>query len=159
MKEKEINKVLGKIFYIEKVKLRVEREVTDDKVISITWPSHVAELKLIKGELLTSDREIFLALHLNTKHRLLSYEVVSVGCLYSSVVHPREIFKGAILSNAHSLILCHNHPSGEVEPSVSDLKLTQRLKMAGDIIGIEVLDHMIFGSEKKFLSMKEKELL
>ena len=104
------------------------------------------------------DREKFICLHLNTKNNLLSYEVVSIGSLNASLVHPRELFKGAILVNAASIILCHNHPSDDPEPSPDDITLTKRLSESGDILGISVLDHVIFTAER-FVSLKERGIL
>ncbi len=77
----------------------------------------------------------------------------------SSIVHPREIFKTAILSNAASIIISHNHPSGDPTPSKEDISITTRLKECGKILGIEVLDHVIIGEYDKYLSFKEKGLL
>jgi len=145
--------------YVQKVKLYMVKEETSQLETRINWPSHVAKLKLIEKELIKSDREKFICLHLDTRNRVISYEVVAIGSLNQVIVHPREVFKGAILSNAQSVILCHNHPSGDVKPSKQDIELTKRVKYAGNILGIEVIDHMIFGNEKSFLSMKEKDLL
>ncbi len=144
--------------YIQKIKLCLVREETEDEKMKISEPDEIADLKLIKDELINSDREKFIALHLDTKNQLISYEVVSIGTLNASLVHPRELFKGAILSNASSVILCHNHPSGLPEPSRDDIELTRRLSKAGDILGIKILDHLIFG-DKSHLSFKNIGLL
>lgn len=85
-------------------------------------------------------------------------EDVSVGGLHSSLVHPREVFKTAIKKSAASLILVHNHPSGDPSPSKEDIDITKRLIEAGNIIGIEVIDHIIIG-EKKYVSLKARGLL
>ena len=85
--------------------------------------------------------------------------IVSIGTLYSSLVHPREVFKTAILSNAASIILFHNHPSGDPEPSTEDTTITKRIKEAGTLMGIELLDHVIIGSEGRFYSMKEQGII
>lgn len=106
-----------------------------------------------------ADREIFLAICLNTKNEPTAVGTVSVGTLNSSCVHPRELFKFAILSNAAGLILAHNHPSGDPTPSREDEEVTRRLAEAGRLLGIEVLDHVIVGAGGSFLSMKEKGLL
>lgn len=150
-------KKLQKI-YVQKIKLSIVREKSDDETLRILVPDDIACLKLIKDELLNSDREKFICLHLDTKHRIISYEIVSIGSLNAMIVHPREIFKGAILSNAESVILCHNHPSGIPYPSREDIELTRRLRNAGDILGIQILDHMIFG-DNSHISFKEKGLL
>ena len=100
-----------------------------------------------------ADREIFVALHLNARNQPVGHEVVSIG----SLVHPREIFKAAILSNSAGVILVHNHPSGDATPSREDIELTRRMVKAGEILGIEVLDHIIVAGDR-FLSMKETGL-
>jgi len=102
-------------------------------------------------------KEHFVALYLNARNQVISREIVSVGSLNASLVHPREVFAVAVLSSAASLILCHNHPSGDVAPSREDIDLTRRMRQAGDIMGIEVIDHLIVGSER-FLSMREANL-
>jgi DNA repair protein RadC len=79
--------------------------------------------------------------------------------LNSSIVHPREIFKVAILSNSATIIIFHNHPSGHVEPSEEDITITKRLKECGKLMGIELLDHIIIGSEDRYCSLKEKGIL
>jgi len=92
------------------------------------------------------DREAFYCLHLDARHALLSRELVHMGTLNASLVHPREVFKAAILRSAAAIIVSHNHPSGDPAPSADDLSLTNRLKDAGQLIGIEVLDHVIIGN-------------
>jgi len=89
------------------------------------------------------DREQFVCCHLDVKNRLISREVVSVGHLSSALVHPREVFKAAILANAASVALAHNHPSGSTEPSREDIEITRRLFKAGELLGIPVLDHVV----------------
>ena len=106
----------------------------------------------------TLDREQFLVILLDEKNRILGFNVVSVGTLNASVVHPREVFKPAILANAASLILLHNHPSGHPEPSSEDNEITRRLKEAGDLLGIKVLDHVIIGDDRYF-SFADRHLL
>lgn len=98
------------------------------------------------------DREHFVILLLDSRHRPSGMNVVSVGTLDMSVVHPRETFKVAILASAAAIILAHNHPTGETSPSREDLELTRRLIDAGRMLGIPVLDHLIFG--EKVLSMR-----
>lgn len=104
-----------------------------------------------------ADREKFVTLFLDARNRITGSEVVSVGSLNASLVHPREVFKAAILKSAAAIILVHNHPSGDVTPSRDDLDLTVRMVKAGQIIGIEVLDHLIIGGDE-FLSFKERSL-
>lgn len=106
-----------------------------------------------------ADREQVIVCCLDTKNQPLSISVVSMGILNSSLIHPREIFKTAILTNAASLILYHNHPSGETEASTEDINITKRIKEAGVLMGIELIDHIIIGSEGRYLSLKEEGLL
>lgn len=103
-------------------------------------------------------KEHFLALFLNGRNQVIRREDVSVGSLSQTLVHPREVFGPAIGSSAASVVLAHNHPSGEVHPSQNDLELTRRMVQAGEIMGIEVLDHVIISS-KAFLSFKEMGML
>ena len=95
---------------------------------------------------------------LNTKNRIIDHEVVSIGTINSSIVHPREVFRNAIINKAYSVILCHNHPSGDVYPSSEDMNLTRRLKDTGDILGIRVLYHVIITglNQNKMYSFKEE---
>ena len=97
---------------------------------------------------LPTDREGFAVVHLNGRHRVIGCELVSVGSLNASIVHPREVFKGALLANASSIILGHNHPSGDPDPSEEDLGITLRLEQAGEVLGLSVLDHVIIAGER-----------
>jgi DNA repair protein RadC len=102
--------------------------------------------------------EVFGILALDVRHRLKREVVVSTGCLTSSLVHPREVFQEAVLCRAAALLLFHNHPSGDAEPSADDLALTRRLVAAGALMGIEVLDHVIVGAAG-WVSLKERGAL
>lgn len=106
-------------------------------------------------ELRDKKKEHFYALYLDTKNRIIEEELVSVGILDASLIHPREVFNPAIKASAHAVILVHNHPSGECEPSDDDKEVTKMLYNAGEIIGISILDHIIIGKNNYF-SMKEK---
>jgi len=99
--------------------------------------------------------ETFGLLCLDVRQRLKREVVVSVGCLTSSLVHPREVFQEAIVSRAAALVLFHNHPSGDPEPSAEDLALTRRLVSAGSLLGIQVLDHLVLGAGR-YVSLKER---
>lgn len=103
-------------------------------------------------------REHFYCLYLNARNQVIHGEVISIGSLSASIVHPREVFHLAIVHSAASIVLSHNHPSGDVSPSRDDVELTRRLVYAGRIMGIDILDHIIIGAES-FLSMKEAGLL
>jgi len=102
-------------------------------------------------------KEYFFALHLDGKNRICCVDEVSVGSLNQSIVHPREVFKTALLSSAAAIILLHNHPTGDPTPSREDIEITRRLKEAGEIIGVKVLDHIIIGDS--YVSFVERGLL
>ena len=104
------------------------------------------------------DKEVFVAFYLDTRNKIISREIVSIGTLNASVVHPREIFRTAIIRNACSIILAHNHPSGNVKPSNEDIEVTRKLKEAGVIIGIQLLDHLIVSREDYYSFEDENEL-
>lgn len=112
---------------------------------------------LVHGKLKDKKKEYFLALLLDTRNRLIRLAEISVGSLDSNIVHPREVFKEALAASAAAIIFVHNHPSGDITASEDDIKLTKRLVGAGEIMGIDVLDHIIIG-EKKFLSLKREGL-
>ncbi|MBE6032246.1 MAG: DNA repair protein RadC [Firmicutes bacterium] len=103
-------------------------------------------------------QEVFRVVMLNTKNEFLASEDVSLGGLDNSIAHPREVFRPAVRRSAASIILIHNHPSGNPEPSDSDLLVTERLCEAGNLLGIHVLDHLIFG-DGIYVSLKEKHLM
>ncbi len=103
-------------------------------------------------------KEHFLGLFLNARNQVIHKEVISIGSLTASIVHPREVFQVALNHTAASIILVHNHPSGDVSPSKEDIALTQRLVAAGEIMGVEVLDHIIIGSSE-ILSFREQGIL
>lgn len=115
-------------------------------------------LPVLEAELSELAYERFIALALNTKNHVTAVLPVSSGSLNASIVHPRELFQRAILANAASLILCHNHPSGDPSPSREDLSLTRKLVDAGLLLDIPVLDHLILGYGC-YTSFKEKGLL
>jgi DNA repair protein RadC len=102
-------------------------------------------------------KEQFRGLYLNTRNRLIHDEVISMGSLNLSIVHPREVFRPAVEFGAAAVILAHNHPSGEPEPSDEDVKVTKRMIQVGKIMDIEILDHLIIGDEK-YVSLKERGL-
>lgn len=104
------------------------------------------------------DREIFLVACFNSKNEPVNISVVSIGTLGSSLVHPREVMKTAILSNSNSIMIAHNHPSGSVNPSNEDKRVTERMVNVCDILGIKLLDHIIIGDDKYF-SFKESSLI
>jgi DNA repair protein RadC len=124
---------------------------------SITTPEDVVDLCAV--QLRGLDREHFWALALNTKNQLLRVLEVSVGSLNASIVHPRELFRDAVRASAASVVVVHNHPSGDPTPSGADIQLTRRLVRAGDVLGIEVLDHVVIGDGGEYASMKDLGLM
>jgi DNA repair protein RadC len=98
--------------------------------------------------------EVFAMLCMSTKQRVLAYHEVSRGTLDSTLVHPREVFRAAILANAATIVVCHNHPSGDPTPSPDDFALTTRLVAAGELLGIPVVDHIVVG-DGRYFSFKE----
>jgi len=114
-------------------------------------------VRMVRGRLMGEKREHFLALFLDVRGQLIKISEISVGSLDSSIVHPREVFKEAVSASAASVIFVHNHPSGDTQPSDEDIGLTHRLVEAGEIMGIDVLDHVIIG-DRNHLSLKAKGL-
>lgn len=113
---------------------------------------------LLRTYLDGADRENFVAVLLDIKNRIIGIHTVSIGALNTSIAHPREVFKAAILANAAGIIVSHNHPSGNITPSEDDMKTTKRLCDAGTILGITVLDHIIVG-EDDYFSFKAQGLI
>ncbi|MBC8429682.1 MAG: DNA repair protein RadC [Dehalococcoidia bacterium] len=126
----------------------------EDKPI-VKTPEDV--VSLVRGKLKGKKREHFLAILLDTRNRLIRVSEISIGSLDTSIVHPREVFKEAISASATSVIFVHNHPSGDPGASEDDIKLTKRLTEVGEIVGIDVLDHIIIG-DKNYLSLKREGL-
>lgn len=107
-------------------------------------------VRITRPFLHSADREVFAVLLLSAKHRVIALNVVSIGSLTAAITHPREVFKAAILANAAAIVLIHNHPSGDPEPSAEDNEITKRLGRAGELIGVRVLDHVVLGEESHF---------
>ena len=118
----------------------------------------VNDVVLQVGYIRDKSREHFIAIFLNARNELIFRKHIFIGTLNASLVHPREIFKEALEHNAASIILVHNHPSGDPEPSEDDLEITKRIIEAGKIMGIEVIDHIIITKTNVF-SFKEKRLI
>ncbi len=124
------------------------RQVRDAKAVYEAFRAHFDPM----------DREQFLAVILDGRNQVIGFNLVAIGTLTSALVHPREVFKAAILANAAAIILVPNHPSGDPEPSAEDKALTTRLKDAGEILGIRILDHVVIG-DSRFRSLSEEGLL
>jgi len=134
---------------------RINRRGSLDK-IKVTSPDILANLMM--DEMRYLFKEHFKIALLDTKNQIIGIENISVGTLNASIVHPRDVFKVAIKRNCNSIILIHNHPSGDVEPSAEDVNLTRRLIDAGNLLGIFILDHIIIG-DSKYLSFKQKNII
>ncbi len=124
--------------------------------VDITSPADV--FNFMAEEMRYLEQEEFRVIFLNIKNKVIITEVIFKGSLNSSIVHPREIFRLALKRNAASVILLHNHPSGDPKPSSEDINVTRRLVEAGEVMGIKVLDHIIIG-EKNYVSFREKNLI
>ncbi|MDS0528011.1 DNA repair protein RadC [Clostridium sp. SHJSY1] len=127
-----------------------------DSRITINSPKDIAEMLMI--EMADLNQEVLKLIVLSTKNKIIKVKDVFKGTLNSSLIHPREIYCEAIKSSGASIIICHNHPSGDPNPSEEDINITLRLIECGKIIGINLLDHIIVGN-KKYLSLKEKGII
>jgi DNA repair protein RadC len=149
--------VVKRIYKIPKWKTALVKE----GAIPVEWKqirSPADVFNAVREYLADADREYFLTLMLSTKNNITGVNVASVGTLNSSLVHPREVFKAAILANAAAVVLVHNHPSGIPDPSNEDLEITRRLVEVSKIIGIEVIDHLVIG-DGCWVSLKERGIL
>lgn len=136
-----------------RLRLRVVKTVFSRELIREELPAYLATERFTTPqqifemfrELVQETKEHFLALHLDGKNRIVCLDRVSSGSLNQCVVHPREVFKAAVHVSAAAIILVHNHPTGDPTPSSEDIQITKRLKEAGELLGISVLDHIIIG--------------
>jgi DNA repair protein RadC len=147
-------------YTIQRVEVKMIREPVQDGFPRVMDKQILCgdDVALWFSNLVNADREKFVALHLDCKHHVICLDVVSVGSLTASVVHPREVFAVAIAVKAHSIILVHNHPSGDPSPSAEDIEITRRLQEVGRLVGIEICDHVIIG-RGGHTSFAEKGLL
>lgn len=134
---------------------RLSRFSAQDK-IKVSSP--IVLVNLLMDEMKYLNKEHFRIAILDTKNQILTIEAISIGTLNASIVHPRDVFYAAIRRSANSIILIHNHPSGDPHPSNEDINITKRLVDAGNLLGIKVLDHIIIG-DNKYISFKEKNLI
>ena len=137
---------------VSRIKLTQERVPADIPEMKISSADDV--VKAVKS-LPHADREKFLALHLDTRNNLNAVEEIAVGALNATLVHPRETFKNAIINQSAAIVIVHNHPSGDPEPSDEDITICKLMVQAGKFLGIEVLDCVIVADDKKF-SMAEQ---
>ena len=124
----------------------------------ISCPKDIYEVLTKVCRIQSNAEEVFILITLNTKNIVTGYFEVHRGTINTSLVHPREVFKRALLNNASNIMVAHNHPSGDPNPSKEDIQITERLKEAGNLLGINLLDHIIVG-EDKYISLKEKGVL
>jgi len=152
------------MIYNYNIKL-IKTVISEDKPVKFKCSEDVAQSKFIQGLFTDSnnDKEKMYIVLLNVKNNIIGYSLISMGSLTSSIVHPREVLKPAILASAASIIMVHNHPSGDPEPSTDDIEITDRINKALKIIGINLLDHIILGFEadefKGYYSFRQSNLL
>ena len=135
---------------------RISASLINDNKVTIKSPADVSMLLMEEMRLLK--KEVCKVFLLNTKFQIIKYLNISVGSLNASIVHPREVFSEAVKSGCSGMLLVHNHPSGDPEPSREDIETTQRLINAGSILGIRVLDHVIIG-DGRYISLREQGLM
>jgi DNA repair protein RadC len=157
----ELSMVPG-IGFAKAAQLKAAFELGQRQDLEVGLPDTVIKdpeslVKIVRAGITDKTKEHFRLVLLNTRNRVIGISTISVGTVNASLVHPREVFKEAIRRSAQSVILVHNHPSGDPEPSEEDLRLTRRLVEAGRIMGIEVLDHIIV-THDNFLSLKAKNI-
>ncbi len=148
----------AKVAQIKAVAELARRFAQGDNGTRVTASNPEEVARLLMPEMRYLEKEHFKAVLLNTKNHVIGVETISVGSLNSSIVHPREIFKEAIRRVAAAVILAHNHPSGDPTPSAEDIAVTRRLRRAGEILGIDVLDHIIIG-DNEYVSLREQGVL
>ena len=139
-----------------KESIELDQELANKRSVTIRSPADVFEnyQSLFKDQV----RERFVVLWLNSANKVIGFEIISEGILNSSLTHPREVFRGAIVSTSAAIILAHNHPSGNPEPSQEDISITKQIVESGKIIGIPVHDHIIF-ADNNFTSLAERGLV
>lgn len=154
--------IKNKRVYVSSVKLSLLKEKSflyksENGKRSVNTPKDAFDL--VKHLFVGADREMMLAAHLNIKNEPLTVTTIAVGTLNQSFVHPREVFKAAILSNAAGIILFHNHPSGNLTASKEDREVTKRIKEAGELLGIKLIDHLILSHDDYYLSLMEEKIM
>jgi len=137
-------------------RLANEENLTKNKSIIIRTPKDI--FPLLKEKINNFNKEHFIVTSLDSRNKIISMDIISIGTLNSSLIHPRETFEIAIKNHAAGIIICHNHPSDELKPSEDDLIVTNNLIRSGQLLGIEVADHLII-SKESFFSFKEKKLI
>ncbi|MDD4869836.1 MAG: JAB domain-containing protein [Kiritimatiellae bacterium] len=141
--------------------VRKRAVVRDGHLIEVKTPATVAQEC---ADIANASQEMMVVLTLNSKNNLINKQIVTLGLLDSALVHPREVFRNAIINNAAACILSHNHPSGNTSPSAEDIRITKQLIEAGKIVDIRLLDHVVIGTddvtgETKHFSMRENGIV
>lgn len=149
---------MAKIMTKYKLELVKEESHKYEVETIISCPKDIYEVLTKVCRIQCNAEEVVILITLNTKNIVTGYFEVHRGTINTSLVHPREVFKRALLNNARYIIVAHNHPSGDPNPSKEDIQITERLKEAGNLLGINLLDHIIVG-EDKYISLKEKGVL
>ena len=155
---------------VEKWSLRADmplvREAQRDAAGNVVKMRNPADIERQCADLRQSAQEAFVAFDLNAKNNVIDKRLVSLGILDASLVHPREVFRGAILNHAAAVIVAHGHPSGDPTPSAEDVRITKQLVEAGKVLGIRVLDHVVIGradatgaGSPAFVSLREAQLV
>src|SRR6056297_595168 len=146
---------------INRLGLRLVKESSGsyDLVTHITRPIEAVYILNDVSELNIRAEEVFVIITLDNANRLTGLFEVSVGSLNSSIVNPREVYKRAILNNAQSIVMAHNHPSGVLEPSKEDIDITKKLVAVGELLGIEVFDHIIVGKDDDYISFRREGII
>jgi DNA repair protein RadC len=149
MKEQQ-DQAIWEATYIREV--RVNYVASDKPRAKVSGPVDIADF--VRSVLIDNSREQFIAMYLDASHCVVGYAIITIGIANQTLIHPREVFQRAILSGATAVVVAHNHPSGSVEPSQEDVCVTNRLKEAGTLLGIQLLDHVIV-SDFAFNSLRE----
>lgn len=147
-----------KVFTKYKLELIKEESHKYEVDTKISKPQDLVDVLNLVCRINNNTEEVMLLLTLNTKNVITGWFEVSRGSINESIVHPREIFKRALTNNATSIVVAHNHPSGDPNPSKEDINITNRLKECGKLLGINLIDHIIIGDEK-YVSLKEKGII
>lgn len=137
-------------------RLTNEENFKKNKSIIIRSPKDI--FPLLKEKINNFNKEHFIVTSLDSRNKIISVDIISIGTLNSNLIHPRETFEIAIKNHAAGIIICHNHPSGELKPSEDDLTVTNNLIKSGHLLGIEITDHLII-SKKSYFSFKEEKII
>lgn len=138
-------------------RLKNEVKLNRNKKLIINSPKDI--FQLLRGKIINFHKEYFVVVSLDNRNKIISVDTVSIGILNSSLIHPRETFEIAIKNHAAAIILCHNHPSGELKPSKDDIIITDNLIKAGKFMGIEIYDHIIITKEEYFSFAKNRLII